>query len=221
MRRPNGFPSSSSRRASDVPADASYSVASSTEVYRGKLMSFRRDEVVMPGGRLAVREVLVHPGAVVIAAVDELGRIVMVRQFRHPVRRYCTELPAGLLDVDGEPPYRAAVRELAEEAGLRAASWHTLLDLATSPGISDEIVRVLLARELSTVDDADRYLPSDDEEVGMTVEEIDLDDAVRMALAGELENAATVAGVLAAARARDAGWPDLRPADSPWHRAIQ
>jgi ADP-ribose pyrophosphatase len=193
-----------------------YAVTSSREVYRGKLFALRRDEVAMPGGATAVREVLVHPGAVVIAAVDEADRIVLVRQFRHPVRRYLWEIPAGLLDVSGEPPADGARRELAEEAGLRAAQWHTLVDLATSPGISSETVRVFLARGLSDVDDADRYVAQGDEEVEMSVDRVGLDEAVRRVLAGELENAATVAGVLAAARARDAGWQGLRSADAPW-----
>ena len=195
-----------------------YAVVASDEVYRGRMFGLRRDEVVMPGGATAVREVLVHPGAVVIAAVDDADRIVMVRQYRHPMRRFLWEIPAGLLDVDGEPPATAAQRELAEEAGLQAANWHTLVDLATSPGISSETVRVFLARGLSEVDEADRYTPHGDEEVDMTVERIELDEAVRQVLAGDLINAATVAGVLAAVRARDAGWQGLRPADAPWQR---
>lgn len=193
-----------------------YAVAASDEVYRGKLFALRRDEVVMPGGNTAVREVLVHPGAVVIAAVDAAERIVLVRQYRHPVRRFLWEIPAGLLDVADEAPATAAARELAEEAHLRAGSWHTLVDLATSPGISTETVRVFLARDLSDVDEADRYVAHGDEEAEMTVTRIGLDEAVAKVFAGELENAATVAGVLAAARARDAGWTGLRPADATW-----
>jgi ADP-ribose pyrophosphatase len=201
-----------------VNGEHDYAVATSEEVYRGKLFALRRDEVVMPGGKTAVREVLVHPGAVVIAAIDEVDRIVLVRQYRHPVRRFLWEIPAGLLDVAGEAPAAAAARELAEEAHLRASSWHTLVDLATSPGISTETVRVFLARGLSDVDEADRYVAHGDEEAEMTVTRIGLDEAVAKVLAGELENAATVAGVLAAARAREASWRGLRPADAPWTR---
>jgi 8-oxo-dGDP phosphatase len=195
-----------------------YEVLNSAEVYRGRRFALRRDEVVMPGGEPAVREVLVHPGAVVIAAVDEVDRIVLVRQYRHPIGRFQWEIPAGLLDVDGEPAPAAARRELAEETGLQATEWHTLTDLATSPGISSETVRVFLARGLSDVDDADRYVAHGDEEADMTVERIALDDAVKRVLAGELINAATVAGVLAAARARDDDWRGLRAADAPWER---
>jgi ADP-ribose pyrophosphatase len=195
-----------------------YEVRNSAEIYRGRIVALRRDEVVMPGGEPAVREVLVHPGAVVIAAVDEAERIVLVRQYRHPIGRFQWEIPAGLLDVDGEPALAAARRELAEETGLQAAEWHALTDLATSPGISSETVRVFLARGLSDVDDADRYVAHGDEEADMTVERIALDDAVTRVLAGELINAATVAGVLAAARARDDGWRGLRGPDAPWDR---
>ncbi len=193
-----------------------FDVVGSEVVYRGKLFGLRRDEVAMPGGGTAVREVLTHPGAVVIAAVDEHDRVAVVHQFRHPLRRELWEIPAGLLDVDGEPPWEAARRELAEEAGAQAATWHTLLDLATSPGISEEVVRVFLARDITTVPEADRYVAYGDEEAEMQVDWVPLDEAVDRAMAGELENAATVAGVLAAARARDVGWTGLRPPDAPW-----
>lgn len=194
----------------------SFDVVRSEEVYRGRLFGLRRDEVAMPGGGAAVREVLTHPGAVVIAAVDEHDRVAVVRQYRHPLRRELWEIPAGLLDVDGEPPWEAARRELFEEARTRAATWHTLLDLASSPGISEEVQRVYLARDLTTVPEADRYVAHGDEEAEMTIDWIALDDAVTRAMAGDLENAATVAGVLAADRARQAGWTGLRPADAPW-----
>lgn len=193
-----------------------YQVAKSDEVYRGKLFALRRDEVVMPGGSTAVREVLVHPGAVIIAPVDEQGRIVLVRQYRHPVRRMLWELPAGLLDVDGEDPQAAAARELAEETHLVAREWAVLLDLASSPGISEETARVYLARGLSDVDEAERHVSGDDEESELTVRRVPIDAAVHMAFSGELENASTVAGVLAVARLRSRDWAGLRPADAPW-----
>lgn len=193
-----------------------YQVAKSDEVYRGKLFALRRDEVVMPGGSTAVREVLVHPGAVIIAPVDEQGRIVLVRQYRHPVRRMLWELPAGLLDVDGEDPHAAAARELAEETHLVAREWAVLLDLASSPGISEETARVYLARGLSDVDEAERHVSGDDEESELTVRRVPIDAAVHMAFSGELENASTVAGVLAVARLRSRDWAGLRPADAPW-----
>lgn len=195
-----------------------YAVVSSEEIYRGRICALRRDEVAMPGGGTAIREVLVHPGAVVIVALDEVDRVVLVRQYRHPLRRFLTELPAGLLDVDGEPPLEAARRELAEEAGLVAAEWHTLADLANSPGISSQTVRVFLARGLSDVDDDERYVADGDEESELTVERLDLDEAVRRIFAGQLINAEAIVGILAAARVRDGGWDGLRAADAPWER---
>ncbi|HEY9474241.1 MAG TPA: NUDIX hydrolase [Mycobacteriales bacterium] len=196
----------------------SYAVRSSREVYRGRVFGMRADQVEMPGGRIAVREVVVHPGAVVVAAVDEQDRLVMVHQYRHPVGQHLFELPAGLLDVDGEPAVVAAGRELYEEAHLRAGRWHLLADVFPSPGMTDEAVRLYLARDLTPVPDAERFVADGDEEAEMTVHRVDLDTAVRMVFAGELNNGVTITGVLAAARLRDAGWPEssLRPPNSPW-----
>ncbi|HEX5495058.1 MAG TPA: NUDIX hydrolase [Mycobacteriales bacterium] len=195
-----------------------YPVLSSRQIYQGRVFGMRADEVEMPGGRAAVRELVVHPGAVVVAAVDASDRVVMVHQYRHPVRDRLWELPAGLLDVDGEPALLAARRELYEEAHVRASRWQVIADVFPSPGMTDEAVRLYLARELTPVADGDRFVADGDEEAEMTVHRIDLDDAVRMVFTGELHNGVTVSGVLAAARLRDAGWPDslLRPPDSPW-----
>ncbi|MDN5747458.1 MAG: NUDIX hydrolase [Pseudonocardia sp.] len=177
-------------------------------------MALRSDEVVMPGGRVATREILEHPGAVAIAALDADDRIMMIHQYRHAVRRRLWELPAGLLDVDGEDPLLTARRELAEEAGIAADEWSVLLDVVPSPGFSDESVRVYLARGVTEVGRPD---PGDDEEADLTVKWVSMPVAVRMVLAGTIVNAVTVAAVLAAhtlagapaaARAADAPWPD-------------
>lgn len=192
-----------------------YEVEKSEEIYVGKIFSLVRDTVAMPDGHCAVREVVVHPGAAVVVALDEDDRVVLIRQYRHPVRAYLWELPAGLLDVDGEPAHVGAARELAEETALTATTWHTLLDLRSSPGFSDEAMRVFLARGLAEVPVAERYV-GQHEEADMTVERVPLDDAVTRALAGGIENAAAAAGILAAWTARARGWTDLRPADAPW-----
>jgi ADP-ribose pyrophosphatase len=152
---------------------------------------------------------------VVIVALDDDDQVVLVNQYRPALRMRLDELPAGLLDVEGEPALDAAQRELAEEATLQAMQWHTLLDLHTSPGFSDEAVRVFLARGLSPVSRPDGFVVQH-EESSMAVTRVRLDEAVRRAYAGTITNAAAVAGVLATALARDSGWRQLRPADAPW-----
>lgn len=198
-----------------------FAVVSSREVYQGRVFGMRADQVRMPGGGVAAREVVVHPGAVVVAAVDGSDRVVLVRQYRHPVGRRLWELPAGLLDVAGEPADQAARRELYEEAHLRAGRWHLLADVFPSPGMTNEAVRVFLARDLREVPDVERFVADGDEEADMTVHRVGLDDAVRMVFSGQLTNGVTVTGVLAVARLRDAGWPEslLRPADTGWPAA--
>jgi ADP-ribose pyrophosphatase len=154
-----------------------------------------------------------------IVALDDTRRVLLVTQYRHPVRGHLVELPAGLLDQAGEDPYAAARRELYEEADLRADTWHTLLDLRTSPGGMNEPGRVYLARDLHPVPDPDRHRRGGNgeyEEADLRAFWTDLDQAVADAMAGTIQNAATVAGLLAAAHARDHGWTPLRPADAPW-----
>jgi 8-oxo-dGTP pyrophosphatase MutT (NUDIX family) len=192
-----------------------FSVASSETVYSGRIMGLRVDEVRMPGGGTATRQVVEHPGAVAVLALDGDGRVVLIRQYRHPVGQWLVELPAGLLDVPGEPPLRSAARELHEEAGLVAARWDTLVDLRPSPGLSEEAIRVYLARELTDVADADRHVGTE-EETDLGVHRLPLDEAVAAVFAGTIENSAAVAGLLAAAYARDRDWGPLRPADAPW-----
>jgi 8-oxo-dGDP phosphatase len=189
-----------------------YDVASSEVVYDGRIISVRQDQVAMPGETTSQRDVVVHPGAVGVVALDDRGRVLLVNQYRHPVGRRLDELPAGLLDVDGEPALAAAKRELAEEAGLGGGTWHVLADALTSPGMTDEAIRLFLAREITVVDrDVQEH-----EEADMTSAWVDLEEAVRRVLAGELENAMAVLGVLAADRAVRDGFAGLRPADAPW-----
>lgn len=192
-----------------------FSVVGSRSLYEGKIMSLRADEVRMPGGGTATREVIEHTGAVGVVALDSDGRVVLIRQYRHPVRAWLVELPAGLLDVPGEPAHETAKRELAEETGLTARSWHALVDLRTSPGLSEEAVRVYLARDLAPVSTQDRHVGVE-EETDLGVHRVPLDDAVTSVFTGDIENSLAVAGLLAAAYARDRRWVPLRPADSPW-----
>lgn len=189
-----------------------FTTLASEDVYVGRILALRADEVGMPGGGHARREVVEHYGAVAIAAIDEQDRVVLVHQYRYPIGRRLWELPAGLLDVAGEPPVRTAQRELAEEAGLAAEDWSVLVDVATSPGFTDEVVRVFLATGLSEVTRPDAV---GDEEADLIIERFPLAEAIRMAFAGEIVNGPAVAGLLAAQAARG-GVAQTRPADAEW-----
>jgi 8-oxo-dGTP pyrophosphatase MutT (NUDIX family) len=197
-------------------------VVASEVVHAGLIWDVVRDTVDLGEAGTVRREYVRHPGAVGVAALDEHGRLLLVRQYRHPVGMELWELPAGLLDVPGEPPVGAAQRELAEEVDLVAGRWDVLVDWFNSPGGMDEAIRVFLARDLSPVPDDERHV-REHEERDMVSEWVALDDARDAVLAGRVHNPTAVAGVLAACAARDAGWTTLRPADAPWpeHKAYR
>jgi len=178
-----------------------YDVRSTTERFDGPVFRVVSDEVTMPGGGTAVRDYVLHIGAVGVVALDDQGRVILVRQYRHPLRRRMWELPAGLVDKAGEDLAAAAARELAEEADLLPGKLDRLVDLHLSPGYSTERIRLFLARELREVPPDQRHARSD-EEADMEVTRVDLAEAVRMVFAGEITNAAAVAGILAAAHRR-------------------
>jgi ADP-ribose pyrophosphatase len=189
-----------------------YEVLETERVYDGKVIKLRRDHLSMPGDTTAWRDVVEHPGSVAVVALDEQDQVVVVRQYRHPIRRELDELPAGILAVVGEPAVETAKRELAEEAGLAADEWHVLIDLLTTPGMADEASRVFLARGLQVVD---REV-QEHEEAEMTSFRVPLDELVRGALSGRYENSLLVAGVLAADHAARNGFSGLRPPDAAW-----
>ncbi|MQA16317.1 MAG: NUDIX domain-containing protein [Pseudonocardiaceae bacterium] len=181
-------------------------------MYVGRVLALRCDQVVMPGGRATEREVIEHPGAVAVVALDERARVVMIHQYRHPLERRLWELPAGLLDEPGEDPVATASRELREETGLAASDWSLLVDVAGSPGLSDETVRIYLARDLVEVE---RPTGADDEEADLAIDRVALADAVARVLAGEVVNGPTMAGLLAA-HAVLSGAASQRPLHAPW-----
>ncbi len=188
---------------------------SSAELFHGRLVTVRTDKVRMPGNRVAERDVVIHPGAVAVLALDNAQQVLLIRQYRHPVRRLLWEIPAGLRDVSGEPPWATARRELLEEAGYRARDWRVLADYYTSPGFSTERLRVFLARDLEFVPEAERDFVPEDEEAQLLPAWLPLDEAVRKVLAGELHNGVAALAVLAGYAARSEGFDRLRPAEAP------
>jgi ADP-ribose pyrophosphatase len=190
-----------------------YEVVGSETKFKGKLIGVRIDDVRMSDGSIVKREVVTHPGAVAIVAIDDAGKVILVNQYRPAIGAQLDELPAGLLDVEKESALDAAKRELAEEAQLVADEWNVLLDLHPSPGISTEAVRVFLARGLSP---SDGEFEAEHEERTMTVSREPLSEAVRRVLSGGITNSAAVGGILAAVHGRATGWRDLRPADARW-----
>ena len=194
---------------------SSYGVLSTVEHFRGRVISVYTDDVVMPGGQTARRDIVRHPGAVGVLALDGDDRVLLVQQYRHAVRRLLWEPPAGLLDVAGERADLTAARELHEEAGYCAARWDVLADYYTTPGTCDEVLRLFLARDLTPVELADRFVGTH-EEADMPVVWVPLDNAVELVLGGRLHNPTAVVGILAAAAGRASGWAHLRPVEVPW-----
>ena len=194
-------------------------VESHRRVWTGRVFSLDEDRVqVAAGGEPVVRQYVAHPGAVGIVAVrgnQGEEQILLERQYRHPVRAELWEIPAGLLDVAGEDPLTAARRELSEEADLAADRWDVLVDYFTSPGGSEESIRIFLARGVhASGGEFDRV----DEEEDLVQAWVDLDWAVDAVLAGRLHNPSAVTGILAASVSRDREWSTLRPVDAPWLR---
>jgi ADP-ribose pyrophosphatase len=195
----------------DLPPDG-WPVAGTEEHYRNWLVSVRTDRVVMPDSQQAERTVITHIGAVAILALDERDRVLMIRQYRHPVARQLWEIPAGLRDVTGEALADTARRELLEETGHVAREWHVLLDSYSSPGIITERMRIFLARGLEA---ADSGYQRQGEEKFLRTAWVPLAEAVSAALAGKLHNGATIQGVLAGYIASSGGFSGLRAADAP------
>ncbi|WP_285568379.1 NUDIX hydrolase [Streptomyces sp. RTGN2] len=197
----------------DTPEE--WPVTAAVTPFRGNKTSVRTDDVEMPDGTVVRRDYQVHPGSVAVLALDDEDRVLVLRQYRHPVRHKLWEIPAGLLDVPGENPLHAAQRELYEEAYVKAEDWRVLTDIYTTPGGCDEAVRIFLARNISEAD-GERFEVSE-EEADMEVARVPLQDLVRGVLAGDLHNSCLVVGVLALAAARAGDGTDaLRPAEAPW-----
>ncbi|MGW0288062.1 NUDIX domain-containing protein [Streptomyces sp. NPDC003236] len=197
----------------DTPAE--WEIRATETPFRGNKTSVRTDEVVMPDGSVVRRDYQVHPGSVAVLALDEEDRVLLINQYRHPVRHKLWEIPAGLLDVPGENPLHAAQRELYEEAHVKAEDWRVLTDVYTTPGGCDEAVRIFLARDLSEAE-GERF-EAEHEETDMEHARVPLGELVRRVLAGDVHNNCLVVGVLSLVAARGGdGLESLRPADAPW-----
>ncbi|QAY60852.1 NUDIX hydrolase [Microbacterium protaetiae] len=199
----------------DEPAEVE--VTRSDTVYAGRVWNVRRDEFTY-NDQTIVREYMDHTGAVAILALDEDDRMLLIKQYRHPVRVREWEIPAGLLDVTGEDALAAAQRELAEEADLIAARWDVLAEFYTTPGGSDEAIRIYLARELSPSAQA---FDREAEEADIEVRWVPLDEVMTAVLQRRVQNPSLVVGTLAAHASRADGWSTLAPGDSPWPRRSQ
>jgi ADP-ribose pyrophosphatase len=180
----------------------SWPVASSEVAGVGGLVRLRLDHLAAGDATTTFgRDVVEHPGAVGIVALDEDESVLILRQYRHAAQQRLVEFPAGLLDVEGESTLDAAKRELREEGLLEAASWRWLLTLIPQPGISTERVHVYLAEGLSAAAAPDGF-EAEHEEATMTREWVSLADLVDAVLGGRIGNALTVAGSLAVWRIR-------------------
>jgi ADP-ribose pyrophosphatase len=182
--------------------------------YRGHIWDVRRDRFDY-GDHSIVREYVDHTGAVAVLALDDEDRVLLIRQYRHPIGLRDWEIPAGLLDVDGEAPLIGAKRELAEEVDLVAERWDLLSEFYTSPGGSNEAIRVYLARGLSATAQA---FARTEEEFHIEKRWVSLDEAVAAVLDRSLANSILSIAVLAAHASRAGGWASLGDADSAWPR---
>ena len=168
----------------------------STEiVFEGKIWDIARESFEYNGGTL-VREFVKHPGAVAVLAVDDQQRVLLIRQYRHPVRSYLWEIPAGLLDVPGENRLDAAKRELMEETGYVAESWTKLTDFMTTPGGNDEVITIFLAEGVAH---EGHDLELEGEEVDMIKEWFPLSEALASVLASDIQSPSAVVAIMAAA----------------------
>lgn len=164
----------------------------SQRVFDGIILHIDHLTNELPNGKPAKREVARHVGASAVIPVDEQGNVWLVRQFRAPIDQILLEIPAGKLDYKGEDRLSAAKRELAEETGLTAASWTHLCDTVTTPGFSDELISLYLARDLSSGDS------HPDEDEFLNIDRIPLKEAVEMVMRGEISDAKTICAVLMA-----------------------
>lgn len=174
-----------------------YSTRRSRVAYEGVLSRVRVDEVAMPDGTVSEREIVEHPDAVAVAAIDDRSQVVLLRQYRHPIGSYLLELPAGKRDETGESPADTARRELVEEVGLAAGELTELVTFHNSSGWADESTTIYLATGLQPADAPEGFTPAH-EEADMEVLRLPLTEVVAMCQRGAMPDAKTLIGVLLA-----------------------
>jgi ADP-ribose pyrophosphatase len=178
-----------SEKSSERISQKKATILSSKIVYQGRVFGIRRDEVIEPSGVRTTRELITHPGSVVVLPVLPDGRILMIQQYRHAARQYLWELVAGRIDA-GETPLQAAERELIEETGYRATKFRIFLDIFPTPGFLEERMFLLLAEGL-TPGEAE---PEEDEKIiSRAYNHKQLEEMIRT---GKLRDAKSIAGIL-------------------------
>lgn len=185
-------------------------------VFSGHIFDLVRDEFSLtPGGPALSRDLMLHPGAVAIAALNDRDELLMIRQHRHALDTDFWEIPAGLLDHDGESPLEAAQRELREEADLRAERWHVLMEFDNSPGCSTEANRIFLARDLHPVQEQDRF-EREGEEAEIVTRWVPIEEAAEAVLGSRLHSPASNHAILAVWAGLRRGFRDLQDPEAPW-----
>jgi ADP-ribose pyrophosphatase len=207
LRSASDAPAGTSPAGASVSAELEERLIGSETVHRGRYLEFRIETVELPDGRTSTREIVGHPGAVAIVAVDDEDRVLLVRQYRLAAERILLEIPAGTLDRDPatgatEAPELAGPRELEEETGQRAASWRLLGSFWTAPGFATELMHLYLATGLSPVHQ-DRLGPDWDERVELV--RVPWRDAIGLIERGEIRDAKSVAGLMWLAHMRAGG----------------
>jgi ADP-ribose pyrophosphatase len=167
----------------------------SSLLYKGIIVDVKVDQVMLPNGKQTAREVVLHPGAVAILALNNAKEITLIKQFRYPVSSIIWELPAGKLEV-GEDPLECAKRELAEETGLGARKWKKLSRFFTGPGFTNEVIHLFLAEDLC------KEIKIADDDEFIEVHSIPFETAEKMIFSGEINDAKTIAGILMLSRTK-------------------
>jgi 8-oxo-dGDP phosphatase len=176
----------------------SHPVLGVVQRFQGRVVSLVT-ETVDVGGQVVERDVVRHPGAVAVVALDDSGRVLLVRQYRHPMEHLLWEVPAGLLDKQGEDPVACAHRELLEEGGVVAGRLEPLVTVFATPGGCDEIVQIFLARDVVPAPGG-RVLTGEAEEADMPAAWLTLEQACDAVVEGRIHNAITGCALLAAER---------------------